>query len=202
MFWILLGIATVILWVVFRQKTRTTVDLSMLPERFVVFDLETTGLRPDRNKIIEIGAIRAHRDSIHHDTLQALIKIKGTVPAKITEITGITDAMLESSGEPLDKALDEFVAFVGDLRLVSFNAEFDMGFLDAALDACGKPRLKNPVSCALEMSRRAWPGRKSYKLKELAKDGQLGAQNHRALGDCELAMMVYAGAATKLRRAS
>lgn len=201
MLWIILAVAAIILWALFRSPQRARpVDLSILPERFIIFDLETTGLNPDRNKIIEIGAIRVHRDSNRHDTFQALIKIKGSVPAKITDITGITTEMLMADGDPIEQSLNDFLEFIGDLRLVSFNAPFDVGFMNAALVSCGKPRLKNPVSCALDMSRRAWPGRRSYKLKDLAKDAKLGTQNHRALGDCQLAMLVYAGAVNELRR--
>lgn len=200
---IIIAIAiTIYLYIKHLQQfdTRST-DLSHLPERFIVFDLETTGLNPSRNKIIEIGAIRAHRDSDNHDTFQCFIKIDGAVPGKITEITGITTEMVKA-GEPIDSALVSFTEFIGELRLVSFNANFDISFLNAALNSCGMPQIKNEVSCALDMARRAWPERKSYKLKDLAKDANLGAQNHRALSDCQLALLIYAGAAAKLRRVS
>ncbi len=196
----LVCVCAIALWLVFRPSSKSPpVDLSFLPQHFVVFDFETTGLDPLRHKIIEIGAIRVNRDSIHHDSLHALIKTKGSVPAKITEITGITTDMLKAQGEPIETALPKFLDFIGDLRLVSFNAPFDLGFLRAAVVAQGLP-LHNPWSCALDMARRAWPGRKSYKLSDLARDGGLDTQNHRALDDCKLALMVYTAAANKLRR--
>lgn len=206
MIWFLLVVAVASLaWLVLRQRGGkpgsagpVVADLSILPERFVVFDIETTGLNPDRNKIIEIGAIRVNRDSNKHETFQALIKIKGTVPAKIIELTGITTDMLKAQGEPLETVLPQFLAFIGDLRLVSFNAPFDLGFLRQALRQQGL-RLENPWSCALDMARRAWPGRESYRLSELAKDGGMASQEHRVLGDCRLALTVYAAAANRLR---
>lgn len=185
-----------------RRRYTMKGDLSMLPERFVVFDLETTGLNPERNKIIEIGAIRVNRDSSHHDIFSTLININSRVPAKITEITGITTEMLQAEGSTLEESLDAFLSFIGDLRLVSFNAEFDVSFINAALATCSKPALGNQTSCALNMARRAWPGRKSYKLKDLAEDGNLARQTHRAVGDCQLALMVYAAAANRLRTAA
>jgi DNA polymerase III epsilon subunit family exonuclease len=172
-----------------------------LPNRFVVFDLETTGLYSDRHQIIEIGAIRFNSASTKHDTLCALIKIDGKLPARITEITGITKAMLDSEGEAIEAALPQFLDFIGDLRLVSFNAEFDIGFLKAAAKKQGRA-VRNPVSCALKMSRRTWPGRSSYKLESLALDAGLSQQKHRALGDCELALQIYVAAAKQLGRIS
>lgn len=125
------------------------------------------------------------------------------MPKKITDLTGITQQMIEADGQPLDRALREFAEFVGDLRLVTFNAEFDMAFLNAATSKMGMASFRNPISCALKMSRRAWPGRKSYRLSELSKDGNLSAEGtHRALGDCQRALIVYSAAASKLRAVS
>ncbi len=200
---VIVCILAVIWWYRVKSKSdasgSTVIDLSILPERFVVLDLETTGLNPERNKILEVAAIRVNRESNVHETFQALVKIKGKVPARITEITGITDEMIKNEGKPLDEVLEQFVAFVGDLRLISFNAPFDMGFLSVALKAKGI-ELNNPVSCALDMARRAFPKRKSYKLAALAEDGNLGQQCHRALEDCRLALHVYVAAANRLRR--
>ena len=177
-------------------------SLAALPERFVVFDLETTGLDPLKHEIIEIGAIRVNRDSSQHESFQGLVKPTKKLPAKITDLTGITQAMLESEGEPISKALSEFVAFVGELPLVAFNAEFDMAFLQAAARQ-NSITIQNPVSCALKMARRAWPGRKSYRLTDLAKDGNLSQDGtHRALSDCKRTLTVYAAAAEILRSAS
>jgi DNA polymerase III epsilon subunit family exonuclease len=176
--------------------------MSSVPATFVVFDLETTGLDADRHEIIEIAAIRVNRDSTTHDTFQAFIRPRGKVPARITEITGITQAMLDETGEDLASVLEEFRVFIGDHPLVAFNAEFDAAFLSRAAKVAGSGKsIANPVSCALLMARMAWPGRRSYKLKDLAKDGNLDMSNtHRALGDCQRTMIVYGAAARVLGR--
>jgi DNA polymerase-3 subunit epsilon len=93
--------------------------------------------------------------------------------------------------------MPEFLSFVGNSRLVFFNAAFDNAFLSRAMRSMGII-INNPVSCALEMSRRAWPGLKSYKLSDLARSLDT-AGNHRALKDCELTVSVYAAAANELR---
>ena len=208
MLWLFIAIiaALITYFILVKRKSGQTsqADLSILPERFVVFDLETTGLKPDTHEIIEIGAIRVNRDSDNHDTFQALVKPTKKIPKKITEITGITQDMVEKDGEPLKVLLPQFLEFVGDLPLVSYNAEFDMAFLTAAIrkTQAGK-QVNNRVSCALKMARRAWPGLKSYRLPDLAKIGNLSDEdNHRALGDCKRTMIVYTAAAAKLKSAS
>ena len=171
---------------------------SAVPPKFVVFDLETTGLDPTRHEIIEIGAIRVNRDSNVHDTLQCLVKPMKPVPKRITRLTGITQEMVDNEGEPLETVLTDFLAFFGDLPLVSFNADFDMRFLQNAAHRHNLV-IRNQVSCALKMARRAWPGRQSYRLCDLARDGNLSDEDtHRALGDCKRTIFVYGGAATKL----
>lgn len=166
----------------------------------MVFDLETTGLQPESDEIIEIGAIRVNRGSDEHTSFQALVQPRKKIPKKITGITGITQEMVDDDGEPLEEALPQFLDFIGDLRLVSFNAEFDMAFLKNAVSQIEPERsIANPVSCALKMARRAWPGRKSYRLSDLAEDGGLSSEGtHRALGDCKRALIVYTAAASQL----
>lgn len=169
-----------------------------IPSCFVVVDLETTGLDYARHEIIEIGAIRAHRDSQIHETFQALIKPTRKVSRRITEITGITQAALDSDGESIESVLPEFMEFIGDLPLVAYNADFDMGFLRASARRC-KLKIGNRATCALKLARRAWPGLQNYKLATVASTGGLSvAGAHRALRDCEMAMTIYAAAKAEL----
>lgn len=185
-----------------RQNAPTVQQISVdhLPETFIVLDLETTGLDSKRNEIIEIAAIRYQKGSINHKTIQALVKPSKKVPKKITEITGITQEMLEAKGEPLAGVMQEFMAFIGNDRLVTFNAEFDMAFLNAATAHLDLPKLNNPVSCALNMARRAWPMRKSFRLSDLASDGQFAnGTAHRALEDARCALIVYSAAVAELK---
>ncbi len=185
-----------------RSKTAGVqqVPTDHLPETFIVLDLETTGLDASRHEIIEIAAILYRKGNTNHQTLQALVKPSKKVPKKITEITGITQEMVETKGEPLVDVMREFMAFVQGHRLVTFNAEFDMAFLHAATTSLGLPKLNNPVSCALKMARRAWPKRKTYRLSDLASDGQFtGGTAHRALEDARCALIVYAAAVAELK---
>jgi DNA polymerase III epsilon subunit-like protein len=129
---------------------------------------------------------------------ESLVVPQKIIPAKITKIDNITQAMVVENGRELESVLKEFREFVGDLRLVTFNSKFDMAFLNSATSNFGY-KIENPVSCALKMARRAWPGLKSYKLIELAKLGGLSsAGTHRALKDAELTVTVYTTAVHEL----
>ena len=181
-----------------KSQSTPLVNLAMLPERFIVLDLETTGLRLAQHEIIEIGAIRVNRDSTNHETFQTLVMLAKPLSKEIVQLTGITQLMIDRDGVSLEMAMSSFLDFIGDLPLVAFNAKFDLSFLRKAA-GCQGLTISNDVSCALEMSRRAWPGLKSYRLQTLAKMGGLkGGLAHRALADCQLALTVYTSAASKL----
>jgi DNA polymerase III epsilon subunit family exonuclease len=199
--WIILAIIAIAIVAFFlrRKSKANAVDLSVLPAQFVVVDVETTGLDSDKHQIIEIGAVKVNRDSDHHTTFQVLVKPNGKLPRKIAEMTGITTEMLEREGESLEVAIAGFLEFVGNLRLVAFNAPFDLAFLSRAAGQIEK-RIENPVSDALDMARRAWPGRRSYRLVDLSRAGSLATKgNHRTLKDCQLTITVYCAAASKLK---
>jgi restriction system protein len=173
-------------------------NISFLPERFIIFDLETTGLDPTRHEIIEIGAIRANRDSDQHETFRTLVKPLKKIPKAITEFTGISQEMVDREGDPLETAIKEFAAFIGDLPLVAFNAEFHLAFLKSSAEQYGL-FIGNPVACALKMARNAWPRMTSYKLEDLARDGGLSLEGlHRSLNDCVRVSLIYTSAASVL----
>ncbi len=165
--------------------------LTLLPETFVVLDLETTGLSPALNEIIEIGAIRSTLGTEAQTTFQTLVIPQREIGAEITGLTGITQRMVERDGRPAAQALESFADFIGDLPLVIFNAPFDMGFLWNSGKRHGIA-IRNRYSCALQLSRRAWPGLSSHKLTYLAKRfEQPDNDTHRSLGDTARALHVF-----------
>ena len=102
----------------------------------VIIDLETTGLRPLQDRILEFGAVRVRGGEIT-DTFTRLVRQADGVPAAITALTGIDEAMAARDGVPLNDALPEFLAFIGQERLVGYHLAFDMAFLREACKACG-----------------------------------------------------------------
>ncbi len=172
---------------------------SEIPESFVVFDLETTGLDAGEDEIIEIGAIKITdvKQDVH-TFFQALVKPMKPIPKEITRLTGISQEMVDRDGASLEEAVRGFMAFAGELPLVAFNAKFDMAFLRKAARKCDIA-VRNPTSCALKKARRAWPDRSSYRLSDLARWAGLSDEDtHRALGDCKRTLILYAAAASKL----
>jgi DNA polymerase III subunit epsilon len=100
-------------------------DLSL-----VVVDVETTGWVPEQAEITEIGAVRLTGGQLTGE-FSSLIRPARPIPADITALTGITDAMV--SRAPLaSPALRAFLAFASDCVLVAHNAPFDLGFLSAS----------------------------------------------------------------------
>lgn len=170
----------------------------LLPEQFVVLDLETTGLHPGRHQIIEIGAIKFMPGKDRHPTFQCLVRAKRKLSPQTIQLTGINDKMLDADGIALEDAMKQFVEFVGDLPMVTYNAEFDIGFLHSAARQCGLT-FTNRYTCALKRARRAWPGLDSYKLAHVA-DLMDAPQNdhHRALADAHRTVIVFCTSTLKL----
>ena len=170
--------------------------MPLIADQFVVFDLETTGFSPNDNEIIEIGAIKV--DDTERTTLQLLVRPRTGIPPMITRLTGISQAMVERQGIPIDAAIEQFIAFIGHHRLVAYNADFDMRFI-RAVGRRTDVNIVNDYACALKMARRAWPNLPNYKLATLARLGGLSASGtHRALKDCELTEFVYTSAVAVL----
>lgn len=158
----------------------------------VFFDFETTGLCPKKDAIIEVAAVKYVPGAEAHPHMQHLIAIAQPLPRFITRLTGITDEMLQASGQPMERVLDEFIDFIGDHPVVAFNINFDVGFLNAAIERHGRRPIRNVGHCALARARSAWPDLENHKLMTVAKhlDLQMGAA-HRALDDTLLALEVY-----------
>lgn len=155
--------------------------------RYIVFDLETTGLEAGRHRIIEIAAIRCIND-LPVEKFQVLLRLEQgkKVPKRIVELTGITDQLLLEEGRDFGEAIAEFSRFIGDDKLISYNIDFDFPFLEYALHPSP---LKNKKSCILKMARRKWRTRDSFKLIHVAEeecDCKIGGA-HRAMKDVELA---------------
>ena len=139
----------------------------MFTEECVIFDLETTGLSPTSNEIIEIGAIY-FKDGVAVDKFSRLVKPICSIPSKITQLTGITNEMVENEDNIKD-VLPEFYDFCKDYPLVAYNLPFDSSFLinkgnDLGIDfMLDGNRLGMD---ALEVARRCFPNM-SHKLTDM-----------------------------------
>jgi DNA polymerase III epsilon subunit family exonuclease len=118
---------------------------------FSAFDLETTGLHSTFCQIVEFGAVRFRADGTELDRLEQLVDSRCRIPADVTKIHGITDAMVQGK-PPIEHALSKFVQFLGssDTSLMAHNASFDIGFVSIAMGRCGMTLPANPVVDTLE----------------------------------------------------
>jgi len=150
----------------------------------VAFDLETTGLEPSRDSIIEIGAVRLLPDG-KFDRFSQLVNPRCNVPFFITELTGIDNEMLEDA-PTIDKAIDGFLDFIGDAALLAHNAKFDIEFINSNLIDCGYPPLVNPAIDTLELARLIYPNLVNHQLETVAALFRYDLKKaHRAVNDAE-----------------
>lgn len=151
---------------------------------FVVTDVETTGTSAKEARILELGAVKV-RDGAVVDRYQQLVNPERAVPGRITEITGITTGMVFEA-PPVEEALPEYLAFLGDGILTAHNLSFDESFLNAELERAGREALSNEMLCTLRLARRLLPGLDSKGLSRLAQFYDIDVDGrHRALGDAE-----------------
>ena len=163
---------------------------------FTAFDLETTGLDPKRDRIVEIGAVRFNARGIL-DRYETLVDPGFPMPAEAGRVNGITDAMLAGQ-PPLCEALPEFLRFAENTVIVAHNAPFDCGFVNESLlrlydDGYTRAAaLPNQIADTLPLARRLFPGRAHYNLQALAKGLGIKAEAaHRALDDARLCMEIF-----------
>jgi DNA polymerase-3 subunit epsilon len=158
------------------------VDYRFDPEQdYVVVDVETTGGWASGDRITEIGAvkIRSHRVV---DEWHSLVNPQRAIPAKITQITGITTEMVR--GAPVfGEVADSFMRFMGDGIFVAHNVNFDYGFLSHEYERLDR-RFRFPKLCTVAGMRRRYPGHKSYGLAKLCEHYGIELEtHHRALYD-------------------
>ncbi len=171
---------------------------------FVVFDLETTGLDPKKDKIVEIGAVKFDRYGLIA-RFSVLINPGIPMPSAASQVNHITDAMLKD--KPLLKdVLPDFIRFIDGAILIAHNSQFDSGFINEALAGMYKPSkqndepsrqpsllddvippdeekavwyppfpvMPNKLIDTIPLAKQAFPGRWKYNLQDLSRD--LGIQ--------------------------
>jgi len=160
-----------------------------LDETYVVFDLETTGLQKETDKIIEIGAVKITGGQIA-DTYSAFINPGQKLTPEITKLTSITDDMLEDAPD-ISSVLPGFIEFAGDAVLVAHNASFDVGFVTVAAGRMGLD-INNTVLDTLGLSRTLFPELGKHKLDVVAKYLGVSLENHhRAVDDAKATAEIF-----------
>ncbi len=162
--------------------------------REIVLDTETTGLDPkDGHRIVEIGAVELLDHLPSGRTFHRYVNPERDVPKEAERVHGLSGEFL-SRHPVFAEIVEEFLAFIGDSPLVIHNAGFDLRFLNAELERCGRRSL--PPARAIDtllLAQRKFPGQ-SNSLDALCRRFGVDAsrrQRHGALLDSELLAEVY-----------
>ncbi len=163
-------------------------DISQI-KNYVVVDVETTGLDPAINEIIEIAAIRCADGRV--DSYHSLVKPSRSIPPFITNLTGISNADVADAPSITD-IMPYVYAFISGLPLVAHNAPFDVKFLCYAFHKAGISIDIDYID-TLELSRKAFPDMENHKLATLIENLHLSdsEQEHRAGSDTEATMKLF-----------
>jgi len=160
------------------------------PKGLVAFDLETSGLSPLMDEIIEIAAIKVIGSEI--SSYETLIKPKKPIPPFTTDIHGITDDMVKDSPS-IGEVLPEFLEFAAGHTWVAHNSKFDVGFVVFNMHQEKIDFFDTEVFCSCKLSRKLVKGSENHKLNTLAKFFNVELENHhRALDDTMACLKIFA----------
>jgi len=169
---------------------------------FLALDFETTGLDSAIGRVVEIGAIRfavAAGACVEEASLACLVDPGIPIPRQASAIHGLSDE--DVAGAPAFREVaPSLLALAAGSVIVAHNVRFDLSFLDAELSRLGISRPAAPTEDTVALSRRAFPGRASYRLEAIAH--ALGidiGSSHRALDDARTCMLLYLACANQLR---
>lgn len=161
--------------------------------REIVLDTETTGLDPDDgHRIVEIACIELVNHMPSGRVFHRHVNPERDMPEEAYAVHGLSAEFLAKHA-PFAAIADEFLAFVGDGRLIIHNAEFDLKFINSEFRRLGKETLRCAIEDTLALARRRYPGAQAS-LDALCRrfDIDLSARTkHGALLDCELLAAVY-----------
>ena len=149
-------------------------------EEFVAFDLETTGLSAQTDRIIEIGAVIL-KNGQEIDRFQTFVDPERTLERKIVDLTGITDEMLQGAPK-IEEVLPKFLDFIGDRVLVAHNSDFDTSFIRAE---CARQGYEYNYTAAdtLILSQNLLSHLNKFKLNIVSNALSLPDFNHHRAGD-------------------
>lgn len=172
-------------------KGKSIIDF---PSDYIIVDIETTGLSPQYDSIIEISAIKV-RNNDPVDYFDTLVKPDNFCPGYldpfITELTGITDEMI-STAPIIRTVLSDFLSFVCDDIIVGHNVSFDVNFIyDNVLELFDIPFSNNYID-TIRISRRINVDMSHHRLKDIAKKYNISYDHaHRSLNDCKITYECY-----------
>ncbi|MCL1792511.1 MAG: PolC-type DNA polymerase III [Oscillospiraceae bacterium] len=158
-------------------------------DTFVIFDIETTGLSPNKCGITEIGAVKVKEGEIIEE-FSTFVNPQMPIPQETVKLNGITDETVKNAPKTKE-ALKKFFDFAGDFMLVAHNANFDIGFIKKYASVC-KYDFTNPYLDTLAMSRNINKDLKRHSLDALVEFYKIeDFQHHRACDDARALALIF-----------
>ena len=154
-------------------------------DNYCVLDLETTGLSPNYDSIIEIGIIKVKENKIV-DKYNSLINPGFLINEYITSITGITNEMLKGKPKIMDLK-KEVLNFIGNDVLVGHNISFDVSFLQKGFNE----ELKNEYIDTLQFCRKLFKELSHHRLTDMSNYLEISRNEHRSMSDCLCTKELY-----------
>lgn len=160
-------------------------------EDYALFDLETTGISPYKDEVIEISAVKVRKGKIV-DEFSELVNPKRTIPFAASRVNNITDDMVLDAPF-FDEVLGHFLEFVGEDVLVGHNIQsFDMKFIYRDCERYFHQLITNDYVDTLILAKRCFPEWRHRRLGDLADYYGISTQGaHRALADCRMNQRVF-----------
>lgn len=152
---------------------------------YVVIDIETSGINPDKDEIIRLSALKIVSGETA-DEFSSFVKPRKPLSAEVERLTGITNKSLEEK-RPIKVVMPDFLEFIGGSTLVAHNIGFDMRFINAALKDMGQPIIKNKTVDTLSLARKKCNAEK-FSLRAVAKFLRIDYQD---LTDNEIVFQSY-----------
>lgn len=157
-------------------------------EDYICLDLETTGLNPKTDKIIEIGAVKVRNGEII-DSFETFVAPERKLEQRIVELTGITDEMLENAPSK-EEVIPKFIQFAGEDILLGHSVLFDYSFMKRAAVNC-KLTFERQGIDTLKIARKFLPELESRSLGFLCFHYQIAHNAHRAMADAIATVNLY-----------
>ena len=158
--------------------------------RFISFDLETTGIVPKVDEIVEVGAVRFSSGQVE-STFSTLVDPGRLIPPEASKVNKITDEMVQ--GKPkIDTLLEPFTDFCGKELMIAYNAPFDYQFLLNAYQRFELKAPQGPLIDVLPIAKKVFPGLANPKLSTLIQYLKIQGQPfHRAEADALYCGLVF-----------
>ena len=157
---------------------------------FIAFDFETTGLDSKSDRIIEVAAIKFENGEIS-DRYVELVNPQRDIPGVITDITGITNSMVQSKPNE-EEIVDDLLSFLGDYPLVAHNIQFDEKFLSELCQRLGRDPIENVKYDTLQLARSVFFEQPVFNLSALSEYFGLSSKGaHRAENDTKNTGLIF-----------